>query len=164
MSNVFEIRDRLAAVFKFNGTVPPEPKCGEGPEPYRARALSYAQNLLPRGHAWSSMPLRHVPLDVAERFLVADRVAEFKRPVGKLRVVTEQCPRTGRVTTKFYGDPEHTWGPFKGVAQRITGFTSAGRGADSPHAKEQAAAAAQENALAHQALAEKRAGVGIVVG
>jgi hypothetical protein len=163
MCSVFEVKSRLDKLFQFHGTVSPEPKCGEGPEPYRARALSYAQNLLPRGHAWGSMPLRHVPLDVAERFLITDRVAELKRPVGKLREVTETCPRTGRTTTKFFGDTRHCWESLPGFQQprRATFTPGVGRGADSPHARAERAAAANEAALGRQALAAQRAAAGL---
>ena len=43
---ISDIQRRIGEVFRINGTVPPEPKCGEGPGPYRYRALMFAQQLL----------------------------------------------------------------------------------------------------------------------
>jgi hypothetical protein len=162
--NIFAIKNRVAEVFKLHGTVPPEPRFNEGPVPYRARALSAAQTLLPRNHVWSGVNIARQPeraLDSIERALVHDRVAAFKAPTGPLREMTETCPRTGRATTKFFGDPEECWKPFKGVRQRVVGWTSQGRGSDSPHARAERAAAANEMALAYQALDAQRAAEGL---
>jgi hypothetical protein len=157
----FSLKSRYAEVFKLSGTVPPEPLCNEGAEPYRARALSYAQLLLPKEHPWTNIPLRHAPLDVAEHALIDERSAELKRPVGPLRAVTD-TDRTGRAITKFYGDPEHTWAPFKGPHQRLVGINSElGTGENSPHAVAERKAAAQELQLAYAALDEKRAAAGL---
>jgi hypothetical protein len=158
---VFTIKQRLSEVFKINNTVPPEPRCGEGPEPYRYRALSCAQQLLPSDHAWAYIPIGRQPLDAVERHIVSDRVAAFKSPTGPLREVTETCPRTNRVTVKCYGDTRHTWEPFQGVRQRITSFTDEGRGEKSPHAIAERKAAAQEMQAAYEALDRERASIGL---
>jgi hypothetical protein len=162
--NIFAIKNRVAEVFKLHGTVPPEPRFNEGPVPYRARALSAAQTLLPRNHVWSGVNIARQPtgaLDAIEHALVADRIRAFKSNTGPLREYSEQCPRTGRTTVKFFGDPEDCWGRFAGVRQRVVGWTSQGRGKDSPHARAERAAAAAELACAYEALDAQRAAAGL---
>jgi hypothetical protein len=166
--NIFAIRDRTAEVFKLHNTAVPQPQFGEEPERYRARVLSCAQSLLPVGHVWGGVPIGRQPesaFDSIERALVADRVAEFKRPVGALREVNETCPRTGRVTTRFYGDPACVWDVFAGpVARRAQFVPGVGRGRDSVQARAAEAAANYEMGLAHAALARERAAAGVVDG
>ena len=163
MSNetVADIQRRIGEVFRIHGTVPPEPKCGEGAAPYRYRALMFAQQLLPRDHVWAQVPLARQPIDAVERHIVHDQIRTFKAPVGPLREVSETCPRTNRVMVKFYGDTRHTWEPFQGVRQRITSFTDEGRGEKSVHARIERENAQHEMALAKAALAEKRAAIGL---
>jgi hypothetical protein len=161
---VFDVQRRVGEVFKIHGQPAPAPHFGEGATEYRQRALSVAQHLLPTGHVWRSVAIHRQPtgaLDAIERAVVHDRVADFKRPVGKIREMSETCPRTGRTTVKFFGDPEDCWGRFAGVRQRVVGWTSQGRGADSPHARAERAAAANEMALAFQALDAQRAAAGL---
>jgi hypothetical protein len=158
---VFTIKQRLSEVFKINNTVAPEPRCGEGPEPYRYRALSCAQQLLPSDHAWAYIPIARQPLDAVERHIVHDQIRAFKSPTGPLREHQETCPRTGRVTVRFYGDPENVWGPFSGVRQRIASITDLGTGPTSPRAVADRKAAEQELKLAYAALDEKRAAIGL---
>jgi hypothetical protein len=144
---VFDVQKRTGEIFRLHGTAPPQPQFGEDARGYRARIIGLAQTLLPRGHVWAGVSIHRQPeraLDSIEDAVIHDRVRAFKRPTGPLREVTESCPRTGRMTTKFYGDPEDCWGRYKGVRQRVTGFTQDGRGANSPHAR---AVAAQRAAV-----------------
>jgi hypothetical protein len=160
--NVFQIKQRLTEVFKIHNTPPPEPRIGEAPHVYHHRALCHAQQLLPPDHAWRGVRLTGQPLDAVERHIVHDQVRRFKAPTGPIREWPEQCPRTGRVTVKFYGDPENVWGQFSGVRQRVLNIDSEmGTGANSPRAREEARATEQELKLAYAALDEKRAAIGL---
>jgi hypothetical protein len=159
--NVFAIRDRASELFRLHNTSVPQPQFGEEPVRYRQRVLSCAQALLPRAHVWAGVNIGRQPssaLDSIERAILHDRVKAFRAPTGPLREVTEACPRTGRVVTRFYGDPENAWSAFKCAARRVSGFTNEGRGASSPKALADQAAAAAETDAAFAALAEKRAG------
>jgi hypothetical protein len=103
--------------------------------------------LLPSNHVWAGVNIARQParaLDAISRAVIDHSVARFKQPVGPLREVTETCPRTGRVTTRFFGDPEECWAPFK-QPRLLARFTnSVGRGADSPAGR----AGAAEHAMA----------------
>jgi hypothetical protein len=87
-------------------------------------------------------------------------VTAFKAPVGPLREVTE-LDRGNRPIVRFYGDPEECWKPFKQEPRRAQFTPGVGRGADSVQYKAACAAADYEAGLAHQALAEKRAAIGL---
>jgi hypothetical protein len=164
MSEIFEIQRRIGAVFAIHNQPTPQPQFDEGAAEYRQRLLCVAKQLLPRDHVWAGVDIRRQPeraLDSIERALVADRVAEFKRPTGPLRSITER-DRTGREIVRFYGDPEDCWGQFAGPTVRRAQFTpGVGRGADSPQYKAAVQAYEHEVGLAHQALAEKRAAAGL---
>jgi hypothetical protein len=164
--NVFEIQRRIGEVFKIHGQPTPQPGFGEPAAEYRQRVLSVAQHLLPAGHIWRTPDIRRQPeraLDSIERALVHDRVAAFKAPVGPLREMTEVCARTGRVVNKFYGDTKHCWESLPGFQQprRATFVPNVGRGKDSSLARAERAAAANEMALAYQALDAQRAADGL---
>ena len=142
MSTVFEIQNRVGELFRLHGTVAPQPQFGEDARRYQHRVLSCAQSLLPPDNAWAQVPLHKQPalaLDAIERHIVSDRVSAFKAPVGSLREVNETCPRTGRIVTKFYGDPEDCWGKYKAVTRRVVGITQEGRGRESAVARAHAA-------------------------
>lgn len=101
-------------------------------------------------------------LDNFERTMINDTVTAFKRPTGPLRMATERDD-AGRAIRRFYGDPENCWGVFKPPVQNIATFTPGiGRGADSPHARgERAAAAAMEKRF-EAFVAAERAAAGVV--
>jgi hypothetical protein len=163
--NVFDIQRRIGEVFKIHGQPTPQPQFDEGATEYRQRLLCVAKHLLPREHVWAGVDIRRQPeraFDSIERALVGDQIAAFKAPVGKLREFSEVCPRTGRVTTRFFGDPEDCWGVFAGPTVRRAQFTpGVGRGSDSPQYKAAVAAFEHEQGLAFQALAEQRAAAGL---
>jgi hypothetical protein len=126
---------KIAELFNIHGAAVPRRQLGESNTDYRRRTLNVAQSLLPADHPWASQNLRRQPdsaLDAIERAVVDERVNAFKSPTGPLREVNEVCPRTGRVTTKFYGDPAACWDMFAPPVRRLARFTSGvGRGKDS---------------------------------
>jgi hypothetical protein len=96
-------------------------------------------------------------LSTIEAHVLDSTVAEFTKPSGPLRSATTR-DRSGSEIVRFYGDPEDCWGKFAGpMIRRVTGFTQEGRGATSPKALSDRAAAAAETNAAFAALAEKRA-------
>ncbi|HEY6922803.1 MAG TPA: hypothetical protein VI653_04985 [Steroidobacteraceae bacterium] len=98
---------------------------GETLPQYQRRLLgSYKQH----SAAWKDKDLTKVDasvLDIAETQIYADAMTAAIRPAnvaaGTLieRVETD---RTGRKISKFSGDPEACWGPFKQPARRVSGF------------------------------------------
>jgi hypothetical protein len=158
--NIFAIRDRAAEFFRLHNTPVPQPVFGEEAVRFQQRLLSCAQSVLPPTHVWAQQNLSRQPssaLPAIERAILDDTVTRFKEPRGPLREVTEQCPRTGRTTVRFFGDTEECWAPFK-CAPRLARFTPGmGRGENSVQAKAAAAAANYETGLAFAALSEKRA-------
>ena len=167
--NIFAIRDRTKEFFQLHNTAAPEPQFAEEPFRYRQRLLSCAQSVVRRstlseaGRVWAEQNLgKHGEraLDSAERALIHDTVPNFKKAEGPLREVHEQCPRTGRVVNRFYGDIEEA---FKHCKQqpRLARFTPGlGRGADSVQARAAAEAGRHELGLAYAALARERAAAG----
>ena len=161
--SVFDIQKRIGEVFKLHNQPTPSPQFDERPEEYRQRLLVVSQHLLPKNHVWSGVDIRRQPeraLDSVERALVHDRVQAFKSNTGPLRELSETCPRTGRVVTKFYGDTRHTWEPFTQQPRRATFTPGVGRGADSVQARAAAEAGRHEQGLAFAALARERAAAG----
>jgi hypothetical protein len=142
MSSVFAIKARAVPYFQRHGTVPPEPNFGEDPARYQRRMLSLAQSVSAPGHVWAGQNLAKqsdAALNAIERSLFHDR-AEFKP--GELVEYNAACSRTGRVITRFEGDQEVCWGPFKQQPRRARFTPGVGRGADSPVGRESGAAAA----------------------
>lgn len=98
---------------------------GETLPQYQRRLLGKYQ-----GHSvsWKGKDLSKVDasvLDVAETQIYADAMSAAIRPAGITEGVlierTEQ-DRTGRKISKFSGDPEACWGPFKLPSRRVAGF------------------------------------------
>src|ERR1700722_17806313 len=52
----------------------------------------------------NSPPFSRTSFTAVERHIVHDQVRAFKAPGGPLHEVSETCPRTNRVTTRFFGD------------------------------------------------------------
>ena len=165
MSSVFEIRDRAAELFRIHGTVPPQPTFGAEDSRYERTVLSAAQSLLPPGHVWGGVPLYEQPdsaLPAITRALIDEPVRHFKRAEGPLRELSEVCPRTGRVTTKFYGSTEECWAPFKAVTRRVTHINGElGTGKNSVAAQAAAERGRFEQGQAFAALARERAAAGM---
>jgi hypothetical protein len=125
-------RSRAHALFSLYGVATPEPQFGEDLGRYRRRLLSMAQGLLPSSSPWRGVPVHQQPdLDAVEAHLFDDQAAAFRAPIGPLRSVTE-VDASNRPVRRFFGDPENTWGPFKGVRRLVTAWSSAGRGKDGP--------------------------------
>ncbi len=162
---VFDVQRRIGEVFKLHNQPTPSPQFDERPQEYRQRLLVASQHLLPKNHVWSGVDIRRQPeraLDSIERALVHDRVADFKKPTGALRELSEVCPRTGRVTTKFYGSTEECWAPFKAVTRRVTRIAvELGTGENSVAARAAAERGRHELGLAYAALNRERAAAGI---
>ena len=64
-------------------------------------------------------------LEIAATAIYADTMEAARNPrgegsVGVLHEVFEK-DRAGRTISKFYGDAEVTWAPFKSAARRVTG-------------------------------------------
>jgi hypothetical protein len=140
--NVHTIKARAVPYFQRHGTVPPEPNFGEEPARYQRRMLSLAQSMLGRGHVWAEQNLSRQPdraLDTIQHSIFYDRA---EPQAGELVEYHEACPRTGRVVTRFEGDQEVTWAPFKQQPRRARFTPGVGRGADSPVGRESGAAAA----------------------
>jgi hypothetical protein len=97
---------------------------GEQLGDYRLRLLSPYKR---HSQAWAAVPVEALDgvLDVAETQIYADALVAASSPsvigAGQLREVIE-VDRTGRRITKFAGDPEACWGPFKQAPLRVTGF------------------------------------------
>jgi hypothetical protein len=159
-------KNRVEQFFQIHGERAPQPQFGEGLPEYRRRILAVAQHLLPPQdrELWAGVNLHAQPeraLAGIEHSILDKAVARFKSNTGPLRELGETCPRTGRTTVKFFGDPANCWDQFAGVRQRVTGWTDAGRGRNSVHARAERAAAAAELACAYEALDAQRAAAGL---
>ena len=131
------VRGKASELFRLYNAPCPEPQFGEGVDRYRKRVLSVAALFLPDSSPWRSVNPHAQPdraLDAMERQIIDDSITAFKAPVGPLRSVVE-TDEAGRRIRKFYGSPEDCWGPFKGQQRRVAGWTSSGRGRDSPAAR-----------------------------
>jgi hypothetical protein len=145
----------ITTLFAIHNAVPPGRQLGESNTDYRRRVLNIAQSLLPADHPWAGQNLHRQPesaLSAIERAVVDDCVADFKKPTGPLRELSETCARTGRVTTRFFGDPSACWEPFKQQPRRVVGWTNEGRGEKSQLALNKAAA--REHVLREAGLYE----------
>jgi hypothetical protein len=133
---VFQLQKAFNELLNLYGHAADQPRPGETDERYMRRALQSTKRY---SEVWSGVDFDRVPsatLPSAFRHIVSDGVELFKRPVGPLReVVTSDA--AGRRITRFYGDPECTWAPFKGETRRfVTAWdTAASRGKNAPGAR-----------------------------
>lgn len=116
--------ERVAQAF---GDSAPRWVSGETLTQYRQRLLGKFKS---HSKAWKDADLRDFKdsaLDTVETQVYADAWQAAIRPAnvegGMLREVTEN-DRTGRKITRFYGDPEACWGPFKQPARHVTGWNT----------------------------------------
>jgi hypothetical protein len=120
---------RADEVLELHGQKAPPPYPAEGLGNYRRRLLSYVQ-------PHCAAPFNQIDVNAIadsalppiERKMIADSIAEFKKPEGALREVVTRDP-SGREIHEFYGDPENTWRDFKATPRIVTEWTTP-RGAD----------------------------------
>lgn len=145
--------------FAICGEPAPRRTFGESPEQHRQRCLAVAIPMLPKGHVLKSVnPYRQpaAALPGLEGLAYDQAVEDFKAPRGPERSWIER-DQSGREITHFAADPEAIWGRYKCETRRATFTEGLGRGADSPHARAERAAAEHEMGLAYQALDAQRA-------
>jgi hypothetical protein len=100
---------------------------GETLAQYRRRLVSKYKQHSPAWKEVDLSPFADKALDTVEMQVYADAMNAAIRPAtfteGTLieRIETD---RTGRKISKFSGDPEACWGPFKQVGRRVIGFQS----------------------------------------
>ena len=133
-----DFRVRADEACQLSGVSVPRIGPGEDLNLYRRRVFTALQ---PHSPTWKNADFMHpysTPdsiLPMAEKQLIADAVAEFKKPVGELRSILTVDPESGQRKRIFYGDPENVWAPFKGPVKRVTSWTNeVGRGRNTPDA------------------------------
>jgi len=62
---------------------------------------------------------------------MSDATAAFTASTGELRESVERDP-AGREIHRFYGDPEHCWGPFKAPSRIVSKWLEPQRGRPAP--------------------------------
>jgi hypothetical protein len=116
---------RVDSVAKLFGDFAPPWFAGERLSQYRARLL---RPYLPHSKSWKDVDLTSFAdkaLDVVESQVYSDAKREAAAPTnvptGTLveRVSTDA---TGRRITKFHGDPEVCWAPFKVPSRAVVGW------------------------------------------
>ena len=114
--------DRVAQAFGDSAGAPRWQQ-GETLPQYQRRLLG---KFKAHSASWKDKDLTKVDasvLDIAENQIYADAMAVAMNPAtigpGMLREEV-QTDRTGRRITRFHGDPEACWGPFKQPGRRIT--------------------------------------------
>jgi hypothetical protein len=129
---------RAAALFDLYNVATPVAQLGEGPAHYRRRLLSMAQSLLPADSPWRGVPVSSQSddaLGAVEAQLLDGQVTDFRRPVGPERS-TVTLDDAGRKIRRFYGEPCWARLPCAQKPRRICGWSDAGRGRDSPEARQ----------------------------
>ena len=125
-SKFVEAQSRAERIYQAFGDSAPSAVRGESLLQYRARL---ANKVKQHSAQWKSIDLTTLKdesvLNVAETQIYADAYSAARSPVhigaGKLHEVKE-TDRTGRHISRFYGDPEECWAPFKAVGKAVTGF------------------------------------------
>lgn len=106
----------------------PTPLHGESATEHRQRVLGTFQRHSPDWSAVNLRRLKGAALDTAERQIYAAANAAARDPgtvpAGTLREIVETDP-TGRRITRFIGDPEACWGPFKSPSRIVTAWHGA---------------------------------------
>jgi colicin import membrane protein len=119
-----EAQARVDEIYSAFGDHAPAPRVleGEGPLSYRQRA---ANDLKKHSPDWKDVDVRTLPLpafEIAERKIHADALREARAPTNiPAGQQVERIERdiTGRHITRFFGDPELTWSPFKSPVRRL---------------------------------------------
>jgi hypothetical protein len=117
--------DKVFSAFSISDAAP-RALDGESFTGYQQRLLS---KLKTHSSAWKTVNLYDVRdskiLKLAADQIFADAYQEALHPAtpqpGVLRAVEER-DQTGRKITRFFGDPEATWGMFKQQPRRLTGI------------------------------------------
>lgn len=134
----------LASVYRIAGRIPEAPTGAESTEDYVRRGLDTTRRLLDtepfKQLAAHNEKLRDVSVVWANTNFQSPRTpwgnckAAFKQitdaatdafysPVGPIRSPTEN-DRSGRPVTKFFGNPESVWAPFKQKVRRVAAWSS----------------------------------------
>jgi hypothetical protein len=123
-----EPQAKADVIYRLFDSQAPQPRVlqGESPLGYRQRVASELKRHSP---AWRDVEVRTLPtaaFEVAERQIYADAEREARAPTnvpaGQLIERVERCDKTGRCISRFFGDPEVTWGPFKLATRSVTGM------------------------------------------
>jgi hypothetical protein len=156
-------QEKADGVLRLFGQAAPPIQPDEEIANYRRRLLRCVQ-------PHTDGALRHVKvarlpagvLDNFEQVMIADTVANFKKPEGApLRMAIER-DETGRAHRKFYGDPENTWAPFKPRLVRTwRKLPHVGVGENSPRAIAAAAERAAYEVRFNEFMAAERAAAGV---
>ena len=101
----------------------------ESPGAYRVRLLSGLTNFSPRWRGATPSDLAQMRraggLGVIEGEVFHDAIEHAHRSTGPLREI--QTPdRSGRLVSRFYGNPEECWGQFKLPVRRVAKFNVPG--------------------------------------
>jgi len=118
-----ERAERVAMVF---GDSAPRPMDGEPVADYQRRLLRPYLKFSP---TWNGRDLSRLPgsiLEIVERQVYSDAIAASTNPavIGRGQLVERfETDRTGRRISRFYGDPEACWGPFKQPTRNVVGMT-----------------------------------------
>ena len=129
-----EFQSRADSAFQSFSVADSAPRWlqGESLTGYKQRLLS---KLKTHSSGWRDVNLYNIreraALDTAADMIFADSIAYAKSPSsvpeGRLRQVIE-TDATGRKISRFYGDPEATWGMFKSQSRRLVGINTKPQG------------------------------------
>ena len=119
-----DLQSKAESAYQAHGLRAPARVFGEPVDDYRRRLL---RPLLPHSNTWGAVSLSTLPdsaLRIVEQEVFSDSVAAGTRSghgAGPLREVVE-TDRSGRKISRFFGDPEDTWSPFKMESRDVTGW------------------------------------------
>ena len=119
-------QSKAEGAYQAFGDSAPQWVNGETLTQYRQRLLGKFKQ---HSEQWKNVELSKLgdetALSVAETTIYADALNcahdPANVPAGTLREVTE-TDFSGRKITRFFGDPEATWAPFKSPSQLVVGF------------------------------------------
>ncbi len=129
-ANAFRAQAEPAYYAALNAA-PPGHLPGESVEAYRIRLASGLKGFSPTYGRMSTRDLdgmrRSGALHIAEQTIFEEAVATARRPTGPLRATQDPPDRSGRSITRFFGNPEDCWSPFKQPPKYVTRFNTGGR-------------------------------------
>jgi hypothetical protein len=119
---------RADLVYRAFDSRAPEPRVleGESTLSFRQRVAADLKRHSQKWRDVSDMELRTLPratFEIAEKEIYADALREARAPTnipaGEL-IERNERDQTGRMITRFFGDPECCWGVFKSPIRRVT--------------------------------------------